>query len=157
MKKILLATCAALLGFGALSANAMDSATLRSHPEQYRILYANDQKVIYGDMQSFSGLETRDLPSSIQNMSLTLYVENYVTDPTDFDYAEGKTVSSITEYQSEWTGNKVKGHFQGKTTWNHSYDRDGHELSDAKAPLKLSSSAVEDIYRTLVRVSRVRK
>ena len=157
MKKIILAACAALLGLGTFSVGAMDSATLRSHPEQYRILYANNQKVIYGDMQSFSGLETRDLPSSIQNMSLTLYMENYVTNPTDFDYAEGKTVSSIVEYQSEWTGNKVKGHYQGKTTWNHSYDRAGHELSDAKAPLVLSSSAVEDIYRTLVRVSRVRE
>lgn len=158
MKKIILATCAALLGLGALSANAMDSATLRSHPDQYRILFANDQQVIYGDMQSLSGLETRDMPSSIQNMSLTLYVENYVTNPTDFDYAEGKTVSSISEYQSEWLGNKVKQHYQGKTTWSHTYDREGHEIAETqKSPLTLSSSAVEDIYRTLVRLSRVRK
>ena len=38
MKKIILAACAALLGLGTFSVGAMDSATLRSHPEQYRIL-----------------------------------------------------------------------------------------------------------------------
>lgn len=146
MKKIILATCAALLGLGTLSANAMDSATLHSHPNQYRILFANDKQVIYGDMQSFSGLETRDMPSSIQNMSLTLYVENYIPNPTDFDYAEGKTISSISEYQSEWLGNKVKGHYQAKSTWSHTYDQEGHEYSDRKETLSLSSSDVEDIY-----------
>ena len=157
MKKIILATYAALLGLGTLSVNAMDSATLRSHPDQYRILYANDKQVIYGDMQSLSGLETRDMPSSIQNMSLTLYVENYVKNPTDYDYAEGKTVSSISEYQSEWLGNKVKGHYQEKCTWAHSYDRNGKILSDTQENLSLSSSDVEDIYRMLVRLSRVRE
>ncbi len=159
MKKLLLAGMAALLlgpaGFS--STEAMDSLTLHSHPEQYRILFADDNQVIYGDMQSFSGIETRDLPSSIENMSLTLYVEKYISQPTDLDYAEGKTVSSISEYQATLSGNKVKGTCDWKTTLSAQFDAQGHSVQKEKSCLSLSKEEIYDVFRTLFRVSRVRK
>lgn len=64
------------------AAMAMDSATLLENPSQYRVIYADGKKAVYADMATVNAVQSRDLHASIENISFTMYVENYVKIPT---------------------------------------------------------------------------
>lgn len=157
MKPMKFAALTALLLGLALPAYAMDSATLHNDPTRYRILYADDSQVIYGDMESVSSVETRDMPSSIENMSLTLYQETYRPDPSAMDFAMGDTVSSIAEYQATFYGNKVESRFKMEKTLSACYDREGKPQDRALVKEARFPSDIEDMYRSLFRLIRARK
>ena len=157
MKKMKLAAVTALLVGLALPAYAMDSATLHNNPARYRIIYADASQVLYGDMQSISSMETRDMPSSIENMSLTLYQENYLPHPTAMDFARGNTVASIAEYQTTFYGNKAESRFKMEKSLSACYDAQGHVQDTSVVKGNHFPSAVEDMYRSLFRLIRVRK
>lgn len=158
MKKIhtiAFTTMALLLGM-AIPSYGMDSATLHDQPGRYRVLLANGEKVIYGDMDSLATQETRDLPSSIENMSLTLYQENYAVNPDAMAFAMGKTVTSISEYQAVLYGNKANYQFKLQPSLTACYTPQGEALEKKDNQKFLSQAEVEDVYRTLFRLIRTR-
>ena len=157
MKKMKLAALTALLLGLALPTYAMDSATLHNNPFRYRIIYADEAQVLYGDMQSLSSMETRDLPSSIENISLTVYQENYVSRPTAMDFAQGNTVASIAEYQATLYGNKAENRFRLEKSFSACYDAMGKEQDKSSIKEARFPSDIEDMYRTVFRLIRIRK
>lgn len=153
--KIALTAMALFMGM-AIPSYGMDSATLHNQPERYRVLFANSKKVIYGDMESLATQETRDMPSSIENMSLTLYQENYAADPDAMMFALGNTVTSISEYQAELYGNKANYQFKLQPSLAACYTPQGEIMEKKDNQHFLSPAEVEDVYRTLFRLIRTR-
>ena len=105
MKKFFLYLLAGLY-FPAFSSGAMDAETLLSSPERYRILYSAGTETAYVDMQSISGQQTMDLPSSLENVNFTLYVESYKNSPDAFDFEDRNLVSHIREFSVQISANK---------------------------------------------------
>lgn len=126
MKKIYALFAAALL-LGDTSAMAMDSHTLLTQPERYRIIYADSHEIAYADMESLSGLATMDFPGSLENMNFTMYVETYKPDPTAFDFAKGNLISHITQFQVQLYGNKQKQTYGMEKTLSAMYDGEGNK------------------------------
>lgn len=126
MKKIYSLLAAAFL-FGSTSAMAMDSATLLSHPEQYRVIYADDHEIAYADMNTLSGMATMDYPGSLENMHFTMYVETYQPAPTAFDFAKGNLVSNIREFRVQLYANKREKNYGMEKTLSAIYDSQGNK------------------------------
>lgn len=123
MKKIIGLAAALLLGTS--SAMAMDSATLLSQPERYRVIYADQHEVAYADMNTLSGLATMDYPGSLENMHFTMYVETYKPSPDAFDFARGNLVSNIREFQMTVYANKREQTYGMEKTLSAIYDAKG--------------------------------
>ncbi len=127
MKKILLALFAGLTL--STSAFAMDAETLISHPERYRVVYADANETAYADMESLSGQQTMDFPSSLENVSFTLYVETY-KDPLDaFDFDNRDLISSIREFKVDISADKRENHYTMDRALMAKYDAKGKSLS----------------------------
>ena len=126
MKKIIGLTAVALL-LGTTSALAMDSATLLSNPERYRIIYADQHEVAYADMNTLSGMATMDYPGSLENMHFTIYVETYKPSPDAFDFAKGNLISSIREFRMTVYANKRDQTYGMEKTLSAIYDSKGNK------------------------------
>ena len=124
MKKIIGLVAAALL-LGTSSAMAMDSATLLSQPERYRVIYADQHEVAYADMNTLSGMATMDYPGSLENMHFTMYVETYKPSPDAFDFARGNLISHIREFQMTVYANKREQTYGMEKTLSAIYDAKG--------------------------------
>lgn len=133
------------------AASAMDSATLLSNPARYRVVHADDEEVVYADMDSLAGMQTRDYPSSIENMTVTLYAERYGRKPTAMDFEQGKLVSAIQEYKADLHANKRSGKYALKTELTAVYDRDGKALSLSGKQEKTEAEGKE-VYFNLYRL-----
>ena len=127
MKKTAISLMTALL-LGSVSAMAMDSETLLSQPERYRIIYANQNEIAYADMHTLSGQATMDYPGSLENVNFTMYVETFKENPNAFDFARNTTISNIREFQVAIHANKMEGTYSMNNTLSAMYDVKGKKL-----------------------------
>lgn len=153
-RKIFAAAAVCMMGLPAASM-AMDPATLLSDPARYRPVYAEGDQTIYADVETLRSMQSRDFPGSIENISVTLYVESYVADPDAMDFEEGHLVSSIDEYSAVVHGNKREGVYTLQKKLTASYDGQGKE-TDRSARGHHFEAEAEDMYYTLVRTAHLR-
>ncbi len=127
MKKILISFFAAL-SLGVISASAMDAETLISHPERYRVVYTTERETAYADMESLSGMQTMDFPSSLENVDFTLYVETYKDSPDAMDFENRNLISHIREFRISLLADKRENHYEMDRTLLAKYDAKGATL-----------------------------
>ena len=140
MKRLLITlSMAAALLFPA-AAGAMDAKTLLENPERYRVVETAANSVIYVDTESLMGIETADLPSSLQNIYCTLYVMDIAVRPTAADYQENKLTTGILEYDAHIWSDKTRGKYKIlSSTLKGAFDADG-KASENNRPLKIKSA-----------------
>ena len=126
MKKIV-GLMGAMLLLGTSAVMAMDSNTLLSSPDRYRVIYANEHEVAYADLDTLSGMATMDYPGSLENMHFTMYVETYKSSPDAFDFAKGNLISSIREFQMTVYANKRDQTYGMDKTLSAVYDVKGNK------------------------------
>lgn len=149
-KQITLATLLCTLALGALSVNAMDSQTLLQNPSRYRVVSTQPDGIVYVDMESLRSMQTRDYPSSIENISAKLYVETYNPTIDDMTFEQGKTISQINEYDAKFHGQKRDNIYDAETTLTASYTPDGKAL-DTKG----TSHTFQHIQHLFINLSRL--
>ena len=126
MKKIIsLLTMFCLSIFVSTSAFAMDSDTLLNNPFRYRVLSTQLDGIVYVDMDSLQGLQTMDLPSSLETISCTLYVEKYGSPLDAMAIQRNKTIHQINEYSADFHADKVKGVYTVSSKLNNVYTANG--------------------------------
>lgn len=98
MKKLLsLLSLSFLLLAGSAASQAMDSDTLLQSPDRYRVVSAQNDSVVYVDINTIQAIQTMDYPNSLENLSCTLYVETYAA-PLDAEaYQSGRLIRQINE------------------------------------------------------------
>ncbi len=154
MKKTTAAICGALLLAGVMTpAMAMDSETLLSKPERYRVVYADEEQTVYADKESLQSMATRDYPGSIENLSAVLYVETYKPRRDAMDFENGSLVERIDEYTVRLHGNKAKGFYSMEKTYAASYDSRGRKL--LKTGGVHWDAEAEDLYPALFRIAHL--
>lgn len=114
-RQITLATLLCTLALGAFSASAMDSQTLLQNPSRYRVVSTQPDGIVYVDTDSLRSMQTRDYPSSIENISAKLYVERYNPTITDMTFEQGQTISQIDEYTAKGPRTKTGKYIRNRT------------------------------------------
>ncbi len=139
MKKFLFALLAGL----SLSSSvfAMDAETLISQPERYRVIYAQGNETIYADMESLSGQQTMDYPSSLENVSFTAYVETYKEALDPFDFENKTLISSIREFKVDISADKRENHYTMDRALLAKYDAKGNPLPCYESLKELAASS----------------
>lgn len=135
--KVVLALCSALV-CGSVSAMAMDSATLQNNPSRYRVVSTQPNGIIYMDMDSVQALQTRDLPSSIENISCTLYVEKYAKKIDAMAFQQNQLISQINEYKADIYANKVENKYLMDADFQAAYTSEGKKLEGKKDKLRIN-------------------
>lgn len=154
MKKTIAAILGTLLFTGVMTpAMAMDSETLLSNPERYRVVYADEEQMVYADKESLRSMATRDYPGSIENLSAVMYVETYKPRRDAMDFENDSLVRRIDEYTVQLYGNKAKGIYSMEKAFAASYDSTGRKLTDA-GNARWDAEAGE-LYLTLFRMARL--
>lgn len=152
-------TVAALLctlTLGAVSASAMDSQTLLTNPDRYRVVSTQPTGIVYVDMDNLSSMQSRDYPSSIENISAKLYVEKYNPTIDDMTFEQGQTITQIDEYTAQIHGQKNANLYEAETTLDASYTPDGKELTPAQAPSAPTTfQQVQHLFLNLSRLARL--
>lgn len=156
MKKWSAAIAAGLILL-APSVMAMDSSSLLADPVRYRVVFSDEKKAIYADMDTVTAVESRDFPSSIENFTLTLYVEQNVRDPNAMDFQMGNTVKQIEQYEATVYGNKRTETYSIKKDLVAVYDRDGAQLGDASWKGSTVNIEADDLYYSLFRAVHAQK
>lgn len=133
-RQITLATLLCTLALGAFSASAMDSQTLLQNPSRYRVVSTQPDGIVYVDTDSLRSIQTRDYPSSIENISAKLYVERYNPTITDMTFEQGQTISQIDEYTAKVHGQKRENIYEIEPTLDASYTPDGKILDTKGTP-----------------------
>lgn len=87
-------------------AGAMDSATLLSQPDRYRVIGTQADGIIYVDRQSLQGIQTMDYPNSLETLTGTLYVEKYTSSLDVMAFQENRLIRQINEYDATLHANK---------------------------------------------------
>ena len=151
MKKLWAAMAAGLILAAPGAAMAMDSATLLENPSQYRVIYADGKKAVYADMATVNAVQSRDLHASIENISFTMYVENYVKNPDAMAYQTGDTVADIQQYEAVAYGNKNADRYRLETKLTAVYDADGREIGGPSWTGKKVKLAAAALYYSLFR------
>lgn len=158
MKKLYALLTAGLLLAAPFAADAMDAATLAEHPAQYRTLFANGRETVYIDMSTLKSQQTLDFPGSLENVQATLYAETYKEKADPMDFAKGKLVTRIREYEVSLFADKRVGKFELEKSLVACYDADGKEAklpADAKAA-ELAATG-RDLYLNLYLIERNQK
>lgn len=151
MKKLWAAMAAGLILAAPGAAMAMDSATLLENPSQYRVIYADGKKAVYADMATVNAVQSRDLHASIEKISFTMYVENYVKNPDAMAYQTGDTVADIQQYEAVAYGNKNADRYRLETKLTAVYDADGREIGGPSWKGKKVNLDADDLYYSLFR------
>lgn len=140
MKKLkcLLAMCS-LVALSSVSAMAMDSTTLQQNPTRYRVVSTQPDGIVYMDMDSVQALQTRDLPSSLENISCTLYVEKYAKKIDAMAFQQNQLIRQISEYKADINANKVKDTYQMDVDFQKAYAADGSVLKEKKDTLRIKN------------------
>ena len=79
-------------------------------------------------MESLFGQQTMDYPSSLENVSFTLYVETYKDAPDPFDFENGTLISSIREFKVDISADKRENHYTMDHALLAKYDDKGASL-----------------------------
>ncbi|MCI1751082.1 MAG: hypothetical protein LKI17_07155 [Megasphaera cerevisiae] len=133
-----------LIGISGVSA-AMDVQTLVDNASRYRVVETDDNQVVFADFDSIISMQTRDNPSTIENVKVKLYVENYkdfdATSP--LDWQNGTFVVGIDEYDGYIAVNKntkkvnmtttLKSQYTGTMPANNKNTKDCYYDFDAEA------------------------
>lgn len=148
-----LAALLCTLALGAVSASAMDSQTLLHNPDRYRVVSTQPTGIVYVDMDSLSSMQSRDYPSSIENISAKLYVEKYNPTITDMTFEQGQTITQIDEYTAQVHGQKNDNVYAYETTLDASYTPDGKELTPLST--QVVPPAFHDVPHLFLNLSRL--
>ena len=140
MKKLLsLLSLSFLLLAGSAASQAMDSDTLLQSPDRYRVVSAQNDSVVYVDINTIQAIQTMDYPNSLENLSCTLYVETYA-DPLDAEaYQSGRLIRQINEYKASFHANKREQSYSFDSTLTGVYAPDGQSfyVNTSADPLRL--------------------
>lgn len=152
MMKKLAALCAVLcMGLvGAMSASAMDSATLLQNPARYRVVSTQPDGVVYVDMDSIQAMQTRDYPNSIENISCKLYVETYANPLTAMDFEQNRIIRQINEYDAALHANKRDNQFKLDASLQNAYTPDGQ-----KKEIAIDTVLFKQIKQLFINTSRL--
>lgn len=147
MKKMTTLCASLLLALGCLTANAMDSQTLVNNPSRYRVISTSPDGIVYADMDSLRAMQTMDYPNSIENMSLTLYVEKYAGIRDDLVFQMGQEIHQINEYKAALHANKREGTYDLKADLTKVYRPDGTDYAVKIDTVQFKN--VRDMYTAL--------
>mgnify|MGYP006926044344 FL=1 len=140
MKKLkTILACCSVFALTSISAMAMDSNTLQNNPARYRVVSTQPDGIVYMDMDSVQAMQTRDLPSSIENISCTLYVEKYAKKIDAMAFQKNQLISQISEYKADIHANKVKETYQMDADFQKAYTADGNALDEKKDTLHIKN------------------
>lgn len=147
MKKLkaILALCS-VLACSSVSAMAMDSDTLQNNPFRYRVVSTQPDGIVYMDMDSVQALQTRDLPSSIENISCTLYVEKYAKKIDAMAFQQNQLISQISEYKADIHANKVENKYIMDADFQAAYTADGKKMDVKKDSLRIKQMKAFYLY-----------
>ena len=152
MKKLLsLLSLSFLLLAGSLTSQAMDSNTLLQSPDRYRVVSAQNDSVVYVDINTIQAIQTMDYPNSLENLSCTLYVETYAH-PLDAEaYQSGRLIRQINEYKASFHANKREQSYSFDSTLTGVYAPDGQSFyaNTSADPLRL-----RDVMGTFINIHR---
>lgn len=124
-RNILLALIVVLVSLSS-AAIAMDTTTLLSQPDRYRVVETNENQLSFVDMKTLRVTGTKDYPGSTENIDGILYVVDTVKNPTAMDYQDNRLVMDIYEYKFHLYGNKQRGEYKlEKIVPMQSYDARG--------------------------------
>lgn len=156
MKKWMAALAAAVVMAAPFAADAMDSKTLLSDPARYRVIYADGRDVVYADMETLSGLQTMDYPSTIENMEFTMYVETYRRKIRLWDFEQERMVAHIRAYAAGLHANKAAGKYVLETKLTGLFTGQGEALPLEGKPHGKDhlQGEARDMYFTLSRIER---
>lgn len=96
-------------------AAAKDASPYLENPGRYRVVLADEDRVIYADTETLSGQQTMDYPSSLENLSVKLYAETYRDKASAMDFAKGNLVAGVSEYDAELHADKRDGIYEMET------------------------------------------
>ncbi len=162
MKKWMGAVLAGLVLAAPVSSMAMDSNTLLKNPDQYRVLYAGEDEVVYADMNTVMGQQTMDYPGSIENVQMKIYVESYKDKVDAFDFAKDRLVTQIREFDVRLHADKRAGKYEMEKKLTGMYTSDGEGLATVDSlnqtikDNKIDADA-KDLYFNLYRIERLAK
>lgn len=150
-KQITLAALLCTLALGAFSAHAMDGQTLLQNPSRYRVVSTQPDGIVYVDMESLRSIQTRDYPSSIENIAATLYVERYNPVIDDMTFEKGQTFTQIDEYTAKLHGQKHEDVYEIASTLTKTYAEDGTVVSTTSKPTTFQN--VKHLFISLSRLA----
>ena len=155
MKKLtMLFSLLCILAFDAVTANAMDSQTLLSNPDRYRVISTEPDGIVYVDMDSISGMQTMDYPNSIENINCKLYVEKYNNTIDAMTFMKGQTIRQINEYDAAFHANKLEGQYAFNANLTNVYKPTG-EAYTVKIDM-LQWGNVKDMFISMNRLSKLK-
>lgn len=144
--------CAVLMGAaflaGGLHLDAMDMSTLMADPVRYRVVTADEDEIVFADMNTMAAIQTRDYPVSLENIHVNLYVGHYRDGKqiTAMDWTNQNIMSRIDEYAVQISANRRTNSIAMKPSLTASWKPDGTAL--AKTQEKWDGDA-EDLYINL--------
>lgn len=129
-RSILLALIVVLVSLSSVAV-AMDTTTLLSQPDRYRVVETNENQLSFVDMKTLRVTGTKDYPGSTENIDGILYVVDTVRNPTAMDYQDNRLVMDIYEYKFHLYGDKQRGEYKlEKIVPMQSYDARGGVTKD---------------------------
>ena len=134
-------------GPGLPDSQCMDSQTLVNNPSRYRVISTSPDGIVYADMDSLRAMQTMDYPNSIENMSLTLYVEKYAGIRDDLVFQMGQEIHQINEYKAALHANKREGTYDLKADLTKVYRPDGTDYAVKIDTVQFKN--VRDMYTAL--------
>lgn len=145
MKQIKAAIAACVLTIaGAMSALAMDSDTLQQNPYRYRVVGTQPGSVLYMDLDSIQAMQTRDMPSSIETISCTMYAETYDDHIDAMTFEQGQLVKQINEYKTVIHADKVEDTYDIEADFQKAYTAKGQSLDSQAEVLCVKNK--KDVY-----------
>lgn len=96
-------------------AAAPDASPYQEDPARYRVVLADEDRVIYADTETMGGQQTMDYPSSLENLSVKLYVETYRDKAGAADFAKGNLVADTAAYDAALHADKRGGVYEIQT------------------------------------------
>lgn len=155
MKKLtMLFSLLCLLAFGAVSASAMDSQTLLSNPDRYRVISTEPDGIVYADMDTISGMQTMDYPNSIENINCKLYVEKYNSTIEAMTFMKGQTIRQINEYDASFHANKREGQYNFNANLTNVYKPTGEAYTVKLDTLQWGN--VKDMFISMNRLAKLK-
>lgn len=152
-KQLTLLSALAIMAFSAVTANAMDAQTLLNNPSRYRVVSTTNDGVVYVDMDSLKSIQTRDYPSSIENIAATLYVEKYNPTIDDMTFENGQTFTQIDEYTAQLHGQKNEDVYEIAPKAVASYKEDGSVVETTATPSRFQN--IKHLFVNLSRLARL--
>lgn len=92
-----------------------DASPYQAEPARYRVVLADEDRVVYADTETLAGQQTMDFPSSLENLTVRLYAECYRDKADARDFARGNLVAEVKACDAALHADKRAGIYEIET------------------------------------------